>query len=104
MSSPDPVLERFAASLHNATPPEHLTPALEALWWDGKGDWNKAHQCAQSDESAAGAWVHAYLHRKEGDLANAAYWYRRAGKAIAGGPLADEWSDIVRTSAVAANG
>lgn len=55
-----------------------LNGALLALWWDARGDWAKAHEVAQDVESADGAWVHAYLHRKEGDMGNAAYWYRTA--------------------------
>jgi hypothetical protein len=69
--------------------------ALLALWWDAKGDWERAHEIAQEVEGADGAWVHAYLHRKEGDLGNAAYWYRRAGRAMASGDLRVEWEGIV---------
>ena len=72
-------LEEFHKSLNSEHPPEDLTPSLAALWWDAKGDWTKAHEFAQRDEGPAGAWVHAYLHRKEGDLSNAGYWYGRAG-------------------------
>ena len=69
--------------------------ALLALWWDAKGDWERAHEVAQDVDEADGAWVHAYLHRKEGDLGNAAYWYRRAGRAVASGDLRVEWEGIV---------
>lgn len=72
-----------------------FTGALLALWWDGYGDWSKAHEIAQEVADADGAWVHAYLHRKEGDLGNAAYWYRRAGRAVATGDLRGEWEAIV---------
>ena len=65
----------------------------QGLWWDAKGDWTKAHESAQQDEGPRGAWVHAYLHRKEGDADNAAYWYDRADRTH--GPLADEWLAIV---------
>jgi hypothetical protein len=68
---------------------------LLALWWDAHGDWEKAHNVAQDVDAAEGAWVHAYLHRKEGDLANAAYWYRRAGRPVASGDLNVEWQQIV---------
>jgi hypothetical protein len=72
--------------------------ALQALWWAGKGDWERAHQCAQQQEGdPACDWVHAYLHRVEGDLGNAGYWYRRAGKPAATGPLAAEWDAIAAT-------
>jgi hypothetical protein len=91
----DAALAQFEASLGGDAAPSGMAAALEALWWDAKGDWEKAHHCAQSEQSAASAWVHAYLHRKEGDLANAAYWYRRAGKSMAQGALASEWRTIV---------
>lgn len=74
---------------------DDLRGALLALWWDAKGDWNRAHEIAQDVSGADGAWVHAYLHRKEGDLGNAAYWYRRAGRDVAVGDLRAEWEGIV---------
>ena len=67
---------------------------LAALWWAAKGDWTRAHEAAQSDDGAEAAWVHAYLHRVEGDLPNARYWYRRAGKPEGTGALDDEWAAI----------
>ena len=85
----------FRSSLSASAPPAGLAMASQALWWDAKGDWQKAHECAQAQEDAAGAWVHAYLHRKEGDLANAGYWYRRAGKPVGGGSLSAEWDAIL---------
>lgn len=85
----------FRASLIAPTPPPELSLALQGLWWDGKGDWNRAHQCAQEHDDADSAAVHAYLHRKEGDLPNAAYWYRRAGRPPASGTLAAEWEGLV---------
>jgi len=88
-------LESFRASLAAATPPPSLGPALDALWFEAKGDWERAHTLAQADEGGAGDWVHAYLHRKEGDASNAAYWYRRAGKPASRTSLADEWTQIV---------
>jgi hypothetical protein len=88
-------LAAFRASLDAPAPPPGLGLALQALWHDGKGDWDGAHEFAQRDEGGAGNWVHAYLHRKEGDLGNAGYWYRRAGKPIAQGPLDEEWAAIV---------
>jgi hypothetical protein len=75
--------------------PTSLPRALLALWWDEQGDWQKAHEIAQDVPGADGAWVHAYLHRKKGDLGNAAYWYRRAGNAVADGDLRSEWEEIV---------
>jgi hypothetical protein len=88
-------ISEFRESLKAAAPPDSLTSALQGLWWDGKGDWTKAHESAQRDEGPNGAWVHAYLHRKEGDLANAKYWYRRADRAAAYGDLEKEWAAIV---------
>ncbi len=85
----------FKASLSKSTPPTGAGPALQALWWDAKGDWDKAHDCAQAKEDMAGCWVHAYLHRKEGDQRNAGYWYRRAGKPAPTGALDREWQAIV---------
>lgn len=87
--------EDFCNSLTSPQPPEELSPALAGLWWDAKGDWKQAHERAQEDESPAASWVHAYLHRKEGDQGNAAYWYRRAGKPVCSAPLDAEWRRIV---------
>lgn len=89
-------LESFKASLSDAGPPAGLTPALAALWWDGKGDWQRAHEHAQQRDDRAGMHVHAYLHRKEGDLPNAGYWYRRAGASASILSLDAEWADLVR--------
>ena len=75
--------------------PKSLEQPLQALWWAGRGEWEKAHTIAQDVESAGGSWVHAYLHRAEGDAGNAAYWYRRAGKPVAAGDLRAEWEAIV---------
>jgi hypothetical protein len=77
-----------------ADEPAGLTPALRALWRDASGDWDGAHRIAQDDDSREAAWVHAYLHRKEGDISNARYWYARAGKAAHAGSLEEEWRDI----------
>jgi hypothetical protein len=88
-------LEEFRKSLNSERPPEGLTLSLAALWWDARGDWTKAHESAQQDEGPAGAWVHAYLHRKEGDLSNAGYWYGRAGKPQGSVSLDQEWVEIV---------
>ncbi|HEX6015452.1 MAG TPA: hypothetical protein VFY87_27355 [Geminicoccaceae bacterium] len=83
-------------ALLGRTSAEGLAPPLEALWWDACGDWDRAHQVAQSVDTPDGAWVHAYLHRKEGDLSNADYWYRRAGRARPSTPLDAEWAEIAR--------
>ncbi|MBW6528736.1 hypothetical protein KZ813_17990 [Sphingomonas sp. RHCKR7] len=75
--------------LHRDQPPA-AGGLLRALWHGARGEWEAAHAIAQDDLSAAGAWVHAWLHRLEGDDANAAYWYRRAGRVAAAGPTEDE--------------
>jgi len=90
-------LPEFRNSLLCDSSPKELSLALAALWWDAKGDWTKAHESAQQDEGPASAWVHAYLHRKEGDLSNAAYWYQRAGKSPARISLDKEWAEIVNS-------
>ena len=89
-------LEEFRESLRETDPPVGLTLALAGLWWDAKGDWTRAHESAQQDEGVEGSWVHAYLHRKEGDQSNAAYWYRRAAQPMNSEPLESEWLAIVR--------
>jgi hypothetical protein len=89
-------IDDFRQSLAATEPPARLTLALAGLWWDAKGDWARAHESAQQDEGVEGAWVHAYLHRKEGDQNNAAYWYSRAGKPICREPLDAEWVSLVR--------
>jgi len=86
----------FEASLAGSAPPEGLSELLRALWLDAKGDFDGAHGIAQEVETAEGARVHAYLHRKEGDADNARYWYRRAGCAAASGSLREEWEALVR--------
>ena len=87
-------LEDFRNSLTATELPAGLSLALAGLWWDAKGDWTRAHESAQQDEGIEGSWVHAYLHRKEGDQDNAAYWYSRAGKPACREPLDSEWIDI----------
>jgi hypothetical protein len=87
-------LDTFRQSLTATDPPVGLTPALVGLWWDAKGDWTRAHEFAQQDEGREGSWVHAYLHRKEGDQSNAAYWYGPAGKPVCREALDSEWLSI----------
>ena len=87
-------LEAFRASLSEPTPPSGASLALQALWFDAHSDWDEEHRLAQADEGGDGDWVHAYLHRKEGDQGNAAYWYRRAGKPVCRTPLDAEWAAI----------
>jgi hypothetical protein len=85
----------FRQTLAESDPPPGISVALAALWWAAKGDWNKAHAITQDDDSADAAWVHAYLHRVEGDLGNADYWYARARRAPATGSLEAEWEALV---------
>ncbi len=84
----------FKASLSGAAPAPGLDAPLAALWWAAKGDWDAAHKLVQDEETSGAAWIHAYLHRVEGDLGNAGYWYRRAGKPVAAGPVEAEWERI----------
>lgn len=90
--------EEFQATIGGATPtpPGGLSRPLQALWHDARGDWDEAHRCAQEEKSRDGSWVHAYLHRKEGDVGNAGYWYGRADRAMpkAGVTLEAEWAAI----------
>jgi hypothetical protein len=86
-------LTEFKATLSSEQPPA-VPPALVALWHDAKGHWNAAHTAAQDVDDESGAWVHAYLHRKEGDETNAGYWYRRAGRPHVRGSLGEEWEAI----------
>ena len=89
--------EDFEHSLANDHPPEFSNPVLLALWKAGNGNWEEAHNLVQDEASKEAAWVHAYLHRVEGDQFNAGYWYRRAGKPSATGDLDSEWRDIVKS-------
>jgi hypothetical protein len=76
------------------TVPENAGICVAALWHAARGDWHKAHELVQDDEGRAAAWVHAYLHRVEGDIGNAGYWYSRAGRPRAEGPTDAEWNEI----------
>jgi hypothetical protein len=87
-------LDEFRSTLSDPGPPD-VSPPLVALWYDARGDWERAHNVAQDVDDRDGSWVHAYLHRKEGDLGNAAYWYRRARYTVATDSLAAEWERIV---------
>jgi hypothetical protein len=89
-------LSTFRASVAADAPSPSISLPLQALWWDAKGDWGKAHACAQADPGPVAAAVHAYLHRKEPDLANAGYWYKRAGRSAATCGLEAEWEALAR--------
>ncbi|WP_426442682.1 hypothetical protein [Bradyrhizobium genosp. P] len=88
-------MTEFRASLADAAPDTTLSPPLKALWWAAKGDWDRAHRIVQDESDANSAWVHAYLHRVEGDPGNAGYWYRQAGQPVAKDTLKVEWERIV---------
>ncbi len=87
-------LAALEASLADPQPSDALSPELAALWYAANGDWQRSHEIVQVRATREADWVHAYLHRVEGDLANAAYWYRRAGHSPADGDLKVEWRDI----------
>ena len=87
--------DAFRDSLSGAAPPADVGPPLQALWWAAKGNWDHAHKVCQSHEDNDDVnWVHAYLHRQEGDLRNAAGWYKRAGKGVPTGELEEEWNGL----------
>jgi hypothetical protein len=88
--------DQFERSLAGTTPPRGIGGLLQALWHDARGDWDRAHTLAQKDTGRAAAAVHAYLHRKEGDLGNADYWYQRAARTRPATRLATEWNALVR--------
>ncbi len=88
--------EHYKETLSAPEPPPECSPYLQALWYDAKNDWEKAHVLIQDIEDSEAAWIHAYLHRKEGDTGNADYWYRRAGRKRPSVSLEKEWEEIVR--------
>jgi hypothetical protein len=88
-------IDAFRGSLSDAAPPADVGPALQALWWAGKGEWDSAHKVCQNHEDMDDVnWVHAHLHRQEGDLRNAGGWYKRAGKSIPAGAIEEEWTAL----------
>lgn len=87
-------LEGFKATLSDAEPRPEWGRPLQALWWAAQGEWDRAHRLAQAEPGSEGAWVHAHLHRVEGDLGNASYWYRRAGRPVSQATLDEEWEGI----------
>jgi hypothetical protein len=95
-------LAEFKRSVSGASPPAGLTPALTALWWAAKDDWERAHAVVMDESGQDCAWIHGYLHRLEGDLGNARYWYGKAGKAPSHGPLEAEWDNIAAALLAAA--
>ena len=90
-------LTTFIGSLDRPVPPADISCELRALWWAGRSEWSKAHEQVDSASGVSAAWVHAYLHRWEGDIGNAGYWYRRAGRPIPDQSLDEEWRDITQS-------
>ena len=88
-------IEEFKSSLSSDTPPA-VSDYLKALWYDAKGDWERSHNIIQDIETKTGSWIHAYLHRKEGDIWNADYWYGKAGKQRPYFSLEKEWEEICK--------
>lgn len=91
-----PDYQSFCASLQSSAPPAGISDELRSLWWARKDDWDQAHQILQDLETVSASNVHAYLHRVEGDLSNAGYWYRRAGVPICEDALSSEWDALVQ--------
>src|SRR5687768_6679764 len=89
-------VEEFKASIAKTSPPTSISESLLAMWHDARGDWDRAHDIAQEIHGQEGSWIHAYLHRKEGDPGNAAYWYHRANQPVCTVSLGEEWEGIVR--------
>lgn len=87
-------IQDFRASTAAPAPPADLDVTLQALWWDARGDWKRAHECVDSLSTPEAMAVHAYLHRKEGDAGNAGYWYARAGARFRRDSLDEEWTAL----------
>lgn len=88
--------EQFHTSLSQLAPPQALSVYLQSLWYDGKGDWEQSHETIQDVPDKTASWIHAYLHRKEGDAFNAKYWYTKAGKPMPAYSLDQEWEELVK--------
>lgn len=88
--------EIFVASLSENHPPAYLSAYLQSLWYDGQGNWNKAHEIVQDIDDSKASHIHAYLHRREGDSSNARYWYNRAGRPFPTVTLQTEWETLVK--------
>jgi hypothetical protein len=88
-------IKEFRDSLSQSQPPSSVNALLQSLWFDGHGDWDRSHDIAQDIHTKEGSWIHAYLHRKEGDEGNAGYWYARAGKPFCKKTLSEEWDELV---------
>lgn len=89
--------DEFKRTLTQENPPSRISDPLKALWIEANGDWDAAHRIVQMNHDRDSMWVHAYMHRKEGDLGNASYWYHRSDKPMSELSLAEEWDEIVQT-------
>ncbi len=89
-------INEFEQSLKDSNPPAFLSQELKSLWYAKKGDWEKSHSIAQDIDNANGAWIHAYLHRFEGDVSNARYWYRLAGKEMPSSTFPQELEHLIQ--------
>lgn len=87
-------IEQLKQSLSHSQPPADASVYISALWYDANGHWQQAHSLIQDIPDKNAAWIHAYLHRKEGDTGNAHYWYNRAGKKLPACSLAEEWEQL----------
>ncbi|MCB0197026.1 MAG: hypothetical protein KDJ65_34075 [Anaerolineae bacterium] len=87
--------DQFKESTSQSKPPANISQALAAMWWSAKGEWDTAHQLIQPLSDGVSIRIHGYLHRQEGDDANAAYWYRRTGMMLPRNTLEEEWEEIV---------
>ena len=85
----------YKESLSGIEPPENISVYLKALWYDAKGEWDRSHKLIQEVNDKNAIWIHAYLHRKEGDIGNADYWYRRSGKTRPSLSVEKEWEELV---------
>lgn len=88
--------EAFEKTTSDPNPPAEISKNLEALWYDANGNWDTAHDIVQQTSGHDGDWIHAYLHRKEGDISNAGYWYSRVGRSVPGISLDEEWEELAR--------
>jgi len=87
-------IKEFMNTVRERALPPEISDNLKALWFDAAGDWHKAHEIVQETSGFEGDWIHAYLHRKEGDLGNASYWYSRVGKSRPTTSLEEEWKEL----------
>lgn len=88
--------DEFQKSLDGSSPPNGISEYLRSLWYDAKGDWNDAHHIIQDIDDKTAAHIHAYLHRKEGDIGNADYWYHQASEKRPDYSLQEEWEQLVK--------